>query len=429
MRSIKFMWACFAAILLAILAPAAASQPVFFKDVLPILQNRCQECHRPGEIAPMSFLTYADTRPWAKAIREAALTRKMPPWFADPKFGHFANDRSLSKQEIDTLVNWVDAGAMEGNPKDSPPIRRWPPGWNIETPDVVFEMPRAFPIPAAGAVEYQYTILPTGFTADKWVDQVEARPSDRAQVHHAVIYIREPGSKWLAGKPPGVMFALPASSGHRPNPASLTTSDILLVYTPGNSYDRWKPGMAKKIKAGSDLVLQVHYTPSGKPGADRTRVGIVFAKEPPKQAVLTLQMGNDKFTIPSGESNYRVPVSGTLPNDALLISLFPHMHLRGKAFEYMIAAPNGGIQTLLKVDNYNFNWQLNYRLAEPRLIRAGTRLLWVGYFDNSPNNLRNPDPSAEVRFGEQSWEEMMIGFFDVAVDAGVDKAAFFERKR
>lgn len=398
----------------------AATPPVFYRDVLPILQNRCQECHRPGEIAPMQFLNYRDTRPWAKAIREAVLTRKMPPWFADPRYGHFANDRSLSKQEIDTLLRWADAGALEGDPKDAAPARTWPASWNIGTPDAVFEMPQAFPIPAGGAIEYQYIILPTRFSQDKWVQQVEVRPSDAATVHHAVVYIREPASDWLKGQPSGEAFGLPIRK-------SLTTSDILLVYTPGNSFDGWRPGMAKKIKAGSDLVLQMHYTAKGKPGADRTRIGIVFAKEPPTQAVLTLEMGNDKFVIPAGDANYRVPVSGTLPNDALLISMFPHMHLRGKAFEYLAARPDSGFTMLLQVTNYDFNWQLNYRLAEPLRLPAGTRLACAGYFDNSASNPRNPDPTVEVRFGEQSWEEMMIGFFDVAVEAGMDKTTFFQR--
>lgn len=368
----------------------------------------------------MSFLTYSDSRPWAKAIRESVLNRKMPPWFADPNYGRFANDRSLSKREIDTLVNWVDAGAPEGVPKDGPPPRAWPQGWNIRPPDAVFEMPAAFPIPSEGVIEYQYIILPTHLTEDKWVDQVEVRPSDRAAVHHAVAYIREPGSEWLKDRSSGVAFALPMVK-------SLTTSDILMVYTPGNSSDRWPPGMAKKIKAGSDLILQMHYTTHGKRATDRTRIGIAFAKQPPKQAILTLQMGNDKFIIPPGDPSYRVAVSGTLPNDAVLLSLLPHMHLRGKGFEYQIAEPNGRVETLLKVTNYDFNWQLNYRLREPRPIHAGTRLICAGYFDNSANNPRNPDPAAEVRFGEQSWEEMMIGFFDVAVDAAVDKQQFFKR--
>jgi hypothetical protein len=376
----------------------------------------------------MPLLTYAGVRPWAKAIRDAVVTRKMPPWFADPAYGHFANNRSLSKSEIDTIVDWVDAGAAEGSAKDAPPPRAWPTGWSIGTPDAIFEMPKAVAIPARGTVEYQYIILPTHFSEDRWIEKVEVRPSDRSMVHHAVVYIRDGQSKWLQKQPIGIPFSLPTAN-HRPNPASLTTSDILMVYTPGNSSDSWPRGLAKKIKAGSDLVLQMHYTANGKAVADRTRIGVVFAKDPPKQAVLTLQMGNDKFVIPPGDSNYRVTVSGTLPNEATLISLFPHMHLRGKGFEYLIVEPNGKIETLLKVNRYDFNWQLNYRLAERRVLPAGTRLQWIGYYDNSPNNPRNPDPTAEVRFGEQSWEEMMIGFFDIAVDPKTGKADFFERER
>jgi hypothetical protein len=402
------------------LSPAMA-QPLFYKDILPILQTHCQECHRPGEIAPMPLLTYADSRPWAKAIREQTIARKMPPWFADPAYGHFANDRSLSRNEIDTLAAWVNSGAPEGNPKDAPPPRRWPQGWNIGTPDEVFEMPEPFALPSTGAVDYQYLILPTHFTEDRWVQRVEVRPSSRSAVHHAVVYIREPGSTWLAGEPREKTFSVPHAKG-------FTTSDLLMVYTPGNSYDQWPPGIAKRIKAGSDLVLQMHYTANGKPRQDRTRIGIVFAKEPPRQAVLSLQMSNDRFVIPPGDSDYRVQVSGTLPNDALLIDMFPHMHLRGKSFEYLITEPGGHVETLLKVIHYDFQWQLNYRLAEPRPLKAGTHLTWVGYFDNSPNNPSNPDPTAEVRYGEQSWEEMMIGFFDVVVDASVDKPKFFERK-
>ena len=406
--------------LLALAAPAFA-QPVFYKDVLPILQVHCQECHRPGEIAPMPFLTYSETRPWAKAIREQVIVRKMPPWFADPRYGHFANDRSLTQAQIDTLAAWANSGAAAGDAKDAPPPRQWPQGWNIGTPDEVFEMPTAFNVPATGAVDYQYLILPTRFSEDKWVQKVEVRTSDRASVHHAVVYIREPGSKWLEGEPRETSFSVPLAKG-------FTTSDLLMVYTPGNSYDQWPPGIAKRIKAGSDLVLQMHYTATGKAVQDRTRIGIVFAKEPPKQAVLSLQMSNDRFVIPPGDANYRVQVSGTLPNDALLISMFPHMHLRGKAFEYLITAPGGHVETLLKVDHYDFQWQLNYRLAEPRLLKAGTHLTFTGTFDNSANNPSNPDPTAEVRYGEQSWDEMMIGFFDVVVDAALDKPKFFERK-
>jgi hypothetical protein len=421
-RFFRLMWhpGLNALIILSLLASTAQSAPTFTKDVLPILQNRCQQCHRAGEIAPMPFGTYAETRPWAKAIRASVIERKMPPWFADPKYGHFANDRTLSQQEIDTLVAWTDAGAPPGDPKDAPPPRDWPQSWTIGTPDAAFEMPAPFPIPKEGAIEYQYIILPTHFATDKWLQQVEVRPTDRAAVHHAVVYIREPGSDWLAGRPRGQAFALPIAK-------SLTTSDVLMVYTPGNSSDGWAQGTAKRIKAGSDLILQMHYTAHGKTSTDRTRIGLVFAKEPPKQSILTLQMGNDKFVIPPGDPSYRVTVSGTLPNDALLISMLPHMHLRGKSFEYQIVQPAGRVETLLKVNNFDFNWQINYRLKEPRPLRAGTRLLFSAEFDNSANNPRNPDPKAEVRFGEQSWEEMMIGFFDVAVDAALNKQQFFMR--
>ena len=273
----------------------------------------------------MPLLTYSQTRPWAKAIREQVLARKMPPWFADLHYSRFANDRSLSQADFDTLAAWVTAGASAGDPKDAPPPREWPIGWNIGTPDAVFEMPHAFAIPAKGAVDYQYLILPTHFSEDRWIQKVEVRPGNRSSVHHAVVYIREPGSKWLAGEPSQTTFSVPLAKG-------FTTSDILMVYTPGNAFDEWKPGVAKRVKAGSDLVLQMHYTASGQAIEDRTRIGVVFAKERPKLAVLSLQMSNDRFVIPPGDSNYRVQVAGTLPNDALLISMFPHMHLRGKGF-------------------------------------------------------------------------------------------------
>jgi hypothetical protein len=406
----------------------ASNAPAFHRDIEPILQARCQTCHRPGEIAPMSFLTYAETRPWAKAIREAVLSRKMPPWFADPLYGHFANDRRLTQHEIDALVKWVDGGAPEGDPGDAPKPVAWPRGWNIGAPDAIFEASRAIPIPARATIEYQYIVLPTRFREDQWVQSVEVRPSDASVVHHAVVYVREPGSNWLKGEPAGRAFALPAGPNHRPNPKSFTQSDILMVYTPGNGFDAWLAGMAKKIKAGSDLVLQMHYTSKDRGAEDRTRIGLVFAKQRPTKAILTLQLNNDRFAIPPGDPDYRVQVTGTLPNAALLLSLFPHMHLRGKAFEYDIAGPNGRIEPLLKVNHYDFHWQLSYKLASPRPLPAGTRLLAVAEFDNSPNNPLNPDPSAEVRFGEQSWEEMMIGFFDVAVDADMDKQRFFRRR-
>ncbi len=421
------------AVTAAMAAPPAkvTSGVTYNKDVLPILQNRCQACHRPGEIGPMPFLTYKETRPWAKAIREAVSSTKMPPWFADPKYGHFANDRSMSRKEIETISAWVDSGAPEGNPKDRPAAREFIDGWAMDKPDAVYQIPTAFPVPASGTVEYQYIVVPTNLTEDKWVRMTEARPTNRAVVHHVVVYIREPNSKWLRGEAtPGVPFVPPAKTadGKQRSDIGGGGSDILTIYTPGNSPDVWRPGLAKLIKAGSDLVFQLHYTANGKAGEDQSRVGVVFAKEPPAERVMTLGLGTDKFAIPPGDPNYRVPFTVTLPNSSTLLSFFPHMHLRGRAFEYKVTQPGGEQETLLKIDNYNFNWQLTYRLEKPLLLQEGAKIEVAGYFDNSPNNPYNPDPKATVKFGEQSWEEMMIGFIDVAIDAKMDKKTFFTKK-
>lgn len=415
---------------LAASALSAAPAATFYKDVLPIIQDRCQECHREGEIGPMAFSGYPDTRPWAKAIKEVVRSRKMPPWFADPAHGSFSNDRSMTRKEIETIAAWVDAGSPEGDRKDAPAAREWPTGWGIPKPDMVFTMPSAFPVPADGKIDYQYIVLPTGLTEDKWVQIVEARPSARSVVHHVVVYIREPESKWLRGEAePGVPFVPPPSSGggRRRNDIGGAGSDILTIYTPGNLPDTFHPGQAKLIKAGSDLVLQLHYTANKTAASDKTSVGVIFAKEPPVERVLTLALGNDKFAIPPGDGNYKVPAETTLPNAGTLLSFFPHMHLRGKAFEYRLTQPEEQEQVLLKVPEYDFNWQLTYRLDKPIALRPGAKMSAAGWFDNSPNNPYNPDPKQEVRFGEQSWEEMMIGFFDVAVPADMDRRRFFKK--
>lgn len=383
---------------------AGALAVTFFRDILPILQSHCQECHRPGQMAPMPLTTYEQARPWAKAIRDQVRTRKMPPWPADPCCGHFSNDRSLSQSQIETVQKWVDTGASKGNPQDAPPDRVWPEGWNLPSHDLEFAMPKPFEIPAQGAVEYQYFPIPTQFTEDRWIQAVEVRPGNRTVVHHIVVYLREPGSTWTGGP---------------------TKADILTVYAPGSTPDSWPEGMAKLIKAGSDLVLEIHYTPNGKPASDQTRIALVLAKKPPEKRVLTLQLNNDRFLIPAGEKDYRVTAWGSIPNDALLLSFFPHMHLRGKSFEFILN--DGAFRTLLNIPNYDFYWQLSYRLATPIPLKKGARLQCWGTFDNSPNNPRNPDPTTDVRYGQQSWQEMMIGFFDIAVDAKIGKPEFFVR--
>lgn len=402
----------------SVLALLVCSAATFHRDVEPLLQRHCQSCHRAGGLAPMPLTTFAETRPWAKSIRLRVTRRTMPPWFADRAHGRFLNDPSLTEDEIAVFRDWVDGGAPKGDPAQAPPPLGWREDWTIGTPDLVVEMPRPFRVPAKGEVEYQYVIIPLRWTEDRWVTAAEAMPGARAAVHHIVLYAREPDSAWLREAPVSQIFA---------RMREFTTSDILLVYAPGSPAMKLPPGMAKRIRAGSDLVLQIHYTPAGKPLEDRTRVALQFAKELPARQVHTLQIGVDDIRIPPGEANYRLRASGTFPNDALLLSFFPHMHLRGRSFEYSLVGPGGRFETLLKIPEYDFWWQIDYRLAEPRPVRAGERLQVDARFDNSANNPRNPDPSAEVTWGEQSWQEMMIGFFDVAVARGVSKEQYFRR--
>jgi hypothetical protein len=426
--------AVFVAILVGANRASNQSPPVFYRDVLPILQRHCQSCHRPGQIAPMPFTTYVETRPWAKSISSAVRAKKMPPWFADPCCGlccgHFSNDPSLTPDEIDALNRWADGGTPAGDPKTAPPSPTWAEQWSIPEPDMVLSMPMAVAIPASGDIDYTYEIVPTNFVHDQWIQMSEVRPSSRDHVHHAVVYIRPPDSSWLRGAPVGAPFtASTLGDDHLRHQAHETQSDMLLVYAPGSSPDQWPDGMAKFVPAHSDLVFQMHYTTNGKASSDQSSVGMVFAKHPPSQRVLTLQLANDHdpIPIPPLTDNYRVEVHGILPNDCTLLSFFPHMHLRGKRFEYNIVHGDKTLETLLRV-NYDFYWQLSYRLAQPRALKAGTELQAVAWYDNSRNNAHNPDPDSPVTWGDQTYNEMMVGFFDVAVPAGVDKVHFFERQ-
>jgi Copper type II ascorbate-dependent monooxygenase, C-terminal domain len=418
--------------LIAVAAPqspdSAKPVPTFYRDVLPILQSHCQSCHRAGGISALPLETFEQAQRKAAAIAGSVANHAMPPWFADPKIGHFSNDPSLSDMEIAALAAWSEAGAPAGNPRDAPPLRHWNAGWNIAQPDKIVQMPAAVKLPAQGRVEYTYEIVPTGFTEDKWVQSVEVHPSSLEHVHHAVVYLRPPDSKWLRSAPVGVPFTAASFADEKMKAdARWTDSDVLLVYAPGSSPDEWPSNMAKFIPAGSDLVFQMHYTTNGTAAEDQTSVGLIFAKSPPPQRVLTLQLTNDKFVIPPGADDFRVEVHGTLPNDCTLLSLFPHMHLRGKRFEYNIVEKNGRLEPLLRV-NYHFHWQMSYRLAEPLPLKAGTTLQAVAWYDNSAKNPHNPDPTRSVIWGDQTTDEMMVGFFDVAVPANMDKKQFFIRR-
>jgi hypothetical protein len=395
--------------------------------VLPILQQHCQSCHRPGEIGPLPLMTYEEARTEARSIAFITASRKMPPWFADPNIGHFANDPSLTAQEITLLAAWWKAKAPAGDPRDAPVPRMWTDGWNISQPDAIVKMTKPVALPAHGDIEYTYEIVPTHFTEAKWVQLSEVRPTSRESVHHAVVYVRPPGSKWLEHAPVGVPFtAADMADGESKRDALWTDADILLVYAPGSSPDRWPEGMAKLLPAGSDLIFQMHYMARGHAAKDQAEIGLVFAKQPPKQRVLTLQLTNDHFVIPPGAADFRVEARGTLPNDATLLSFLPHMHLRGKRFEYNIVCKDGTIEPLLRV-NWDFYWQLSYKLAQPMPLAAGTELQAIAWYDNSKGNPHNPDPNAAVRWGDQTYDEMMVGFFDVAVPAELDKWKYFQR--
>ena len=421
MKLLPMLVCCF-----SVVASGATGSVTFSKDVAPILQKNCQGCHRPGEAAPMSLRTYQEARPWAKAMKQAVLAKKMPPWFADAQYGHFRNDRSLPQKDIDTLVSWVDAGAPEGDPKDLPQPLAFVDGWNIGQPDMVLEMPEPFQVPASGTIEYQYVVLPYKFTEDRWVQMAEVRPGNRAMVHHVIAYIRDGSSKWMRDKKPGELFVPEAdANGNRPS----LNGDLLSGFAPGLPPSILEPGQGRLIKAGSDIVLQLHYTANGHAGEDRTKVGVIFCKQAPHERVMTLAASNSKFTIPPGDPNYQVDASFELGHDAKLSALLPHMHLRGKDFQYRLVYPSGETETILRVPHYDFGWQLWYQPVSDIVLPKGTQIAATAHFDNSVNNPHNPDSTKAVTWGDQSWEEMMIGFFDVTFPADLDPKQLFPEKK
>jgi peroxiredoxin len=376
----------------------------YAKQVARILQKRCQECHRPGEIGPFSLLSYEDAKKRTRRIREAVLEERMPPWHADPRHGKFANDRRLTQDERDTLLAWIDKGAKKGDEKDLPPAVKFVKGWKIGEPDKIFSMAEEFKVPATGVLDYQRFVVDPGFKEDVWVQAAECRPGNRKVVHHILVYILAPG---------------------RRDPYDQDgTAATLVGWAPGDMPAVYSPDTARRVPAGSKLLFEVHYTPNGTEQTDRSTVGIRLAKGLAVNSVETNILANMIFRIPPGAPNHKGELTFTFPDDALLLSFMPHMHLRGVSAHYVMKWPDGATETLLSVPDYDFGWQSVYRFEKPLRVPKGSELTWIGHWDNSEDNPRNPDPTKAVHWGLQTWDEMQNGWMEVVWK----KRPFVERK-
>ena len=420
---------------------APTTSPTFNKDVLPILQQKCQSCHRPGQIAPMSLLTYAESRPWARAIKTAVTNRKMPPWFADPQYGHFRNEAALAQTQIDTIVAWVDGGSVEGEATDAPPVVKWPSdGWEIQ-PDVIVQgVPYTVPAHTKNeVVEWMWVVVPGPFTKDTWVTSIEIRPSEPSVTHHICVRLRAhtpdvPYNKliWEDKARDGDGSVAAEAAGVGSAGRSLENGPLQGCFVPGHALEDYGTyNAAKLIPAGSDIVFALHYTPNGKELTDLPRVGFTLAKSELHREYRTVLTSSPSdatsFAIPPNDPNWRSPnMEGTFLQDAELVWMSPHMHLRGKDMTYTLIYPDGRPETVLSVPRYDFNWQLGYALAEPIKVPKGTRMVVTAHFDNSSANRFNPNPTRTVYYGEMSWEEMMAPFFSVVVDRGATRNPIFK---
>jgi hypothetical protein len=435
-------------------SPASAQQaaaPTYSKDVAPILFANCTSCHRPGETAPMSLMNYKGARPWARAIAAKVADGTMPPWHADPRYGSFVNTRGLSDAQKAIIAKWASAGAPEGNAADLPPAPVYRDGWNIET-DVVLSMTEDYPIPATGEVAYQYFEVPANFAEDRYIQAWEIRPGDRQSVHHMLLSTRPPQAEVeqmikrqqqmmlqrMFGNPPANAAAantprptppfsfaccleIPSGqSGGRPlppdqrkplgpnyRPRPVGTGPTMGGYSPGGAIRVFPEGMAMRIPKGHSLVFQMHYTTYGKATTDRTRIGLKFAKTPPTTPLSTMALINASLSIPPGAAHHLVENSMTFNRETLLYSLVPHTHVRGSGWHYEVTYPDGRKEVILSVPKYDFNWQHEYVFTQPLRLPAGTKLHAQAWYNNSPSNKSNPDPTKQVLWGDQTWEEMM----------------------
>lgn len=364
----------------------------------------------------MSLITYEQVRPWAKSIREKVSLGQMPPWHADAQHGKFLNDRRLSDRDKDILLRWVDAGVPQGEPKDLPSAPKFTDGWEIGQPDAVFSMPKAYNVPAKGTIAYQNFSVPTNFTDDKWVQAVEVRPGNRSVVHHILVYAIAPQRTPVQQGYTQVVPPIPVDGGRVGGRTPASPVSLIATTAPGTNAMVYRPGSAILIKAGTTLRFQVHYTASGNAASDISSVGMIFAKEPPKTEIRVDAFMNTTLRLSAKSSDTPVESAIVFDQDAHITALFPHSHLRGKSWEYRLVYPDGRKEIVLSVPNYDFNWQTYYVFAEPLAVPEGTRLEATAHYDNSANNKWNPDPTIDVKWGEQTWEEMQYSGITYSVD-------------
>jgi mono/diheme cytochrome c family protein len=447
---------------LAVVASASAAPanvPTFSKDVAPIMFSNCATCHRAGEVAPMTLTSYEDARPWAKVIKNKVVAREMPPWGADPAHSvKMRNDRSLSQAQIDTIVAWVDGGAPRGNDADLPPLPKFAEGWTYgREPDAILEMPVDFTVPAEGELGVQMFYSKVPWSEDRFAETLEIRPGNRAVVHHAGVFVVDipEGAKIVNGRlvmPDGKASTdRGAGAAGRADDTALPGANKLLSWVPGRGVDSHRADIGKRIPAGKYVNWQIHYNPIGKETTDRTRLGIWFNKAQVTHELLIRQAGDALATTKGGLSLYRaegkeveytadegstrrrsktpnIPpyaedwsLTGITPvtEDITLYAMSPHMHLRGKSLRWVVVYPDGREQTILDVPKFDFNWQIEYELETPLKIPAGSKILGIGKYDNSPKNRWNPAPNLEVYWSEQSWDEMYQPFTLYSVDSQV----------
>jgi mono/diheme cytochrome c family protein len=389
----------------------SASAPTYTKDVAPILFKQCASCHRPGEAAPMSLLTYEQTRPYAKAIANAVSRGTMPPWHAEAPIGTFHNERILSDAERRTLIDWASGDAPRGIASDTPAPPAFVEGWSLGTPDLVLSMDEDFAIPASGTIEYEHFYIPTNFTDEKWITSMEVKPGNRQLVHHVLVYYvaktDAPSTAWARANEKDMMTPRPRTQGQRARrSAEGITRKLVATYAPGTNPQQAPAGTAFRLEAGGTIELQMHYTTNGKPSTDRTRVGLTFAKAATPREVRAQSFHNGQLKLPAGAADVAVSTDLEFLQDSVVWALFPHTHLRGKRWEYKLQLPNGDIRPILSVPRYDFNWQTYYMFTEPVRAPKGSKIVSTAWYDNSAANKSNPDPTKDVLWGDQTWEEM-----------------------